>query len=103
MKLDLAKAYDKVNCVFIRLSLIKMGMNLNIVNWVMGCIEFASFVVLINGSKLGYGMDRSCLCPAYNFSLNFLSIIWSEFLKLFSDLFLAICFLCGSSKLDSFG
>jgi hypothetical protein len=45
MKLDISKAYDKVNWTFVRLALIQMG-----VNWIMGCIESSSFVVLINGS-----------------------------------------------------
>jgi hypothetical protein len=50
LKLDLSKAYDNVNWVFLRLALIHMGMNSNIVNWIMGCIGSTSFVVLINGS-----------------------------------------------------
>jgi hypothetical protein len=50
LKLDLSKAYDKVNWTFLRLALIKMGMNLTIVNWIMGYIELTLFVVLIMGS-----------------------------------------------------
>jgi hypothetical protein len=40
----------KFSWVFLRLALIQMGMNLEMVNWIMGCIESASFIVLINGS-----------------------------------------------------
>jgi hypothetical protein len=51
LKIDLSKAYDKVNWTFLRLALIKMGMNLITVNWIMGCIELTSFtIVLINGA-----------------------------------------------------
>jgi hypothetical protein len=39
IKLELSKAYDRVNWSFIRLALIQMGMNLSLVNWIMVCIE----------------------------------------------------------------
>jgi hypothetical protein len=50
VKIDLSKAYDKVNWTFMRLTLIQMGMNIDILNWIMGCIGSASFIILINGS-----------------------------------------------------
>jgi hypothetical protein len=50
LKLDLSKAYDKVNWNFMRLVLIQIGMNLHMVNWIMSCVETASFAVLVNGS-----------------------------------------------------
>jgi hypothetical protein len=50
LKLNLRKAYDKVSWIFLRLVLIQMGMNLAFVNWIMGCIQFASFVVPIHDS-----------------------------------------------------
>jgi hypothetical protein len=49
LKLDLSKAYDRDNWTFIRLVLIQLGMNLESINWIMGCLESSSFVVLING------------------------------------------------------
>jgi hypothetical protein len=48
LKLDLSKAYDRVNWTFLRLVLIQMGMSLKFVNWIMGCIQSASFSILIN-------------------------------------------------------
>jgi hypothetical protein len=50
LKLDLSKSYDRVNWTFLHLVLIQMGMNIIMVNWIMGCLQSASFVVLINGS-----------------------------------------------------
>ena len=50
LKLDLSKAYDRVSWTFIRLVLIKLGMNMEVVEWILGCIQSTSFAVLINGS-----------------------------------------------------
>jgi hypothetical protein len=50
LKIDLAKSYDKVNWTYLRLLLLQMGMKVQSVNWIMGCVESISFVVLINGS-----------------------------------------------------
>ena len=50
LKLDLSKAYDRVSWTFIRLVLIKLGMNMEVVEWILGCIQSTYFVVLINGS-----------------------------------------------------
>ena len=52
LNLDLSKDYDWVSWTFIRLVLIKIGMNMELVEWIMGCIQSTSFLVLINGSPL---------------------------------------------------
>ena len=38
LKLDLSKAYDRVSCIFLRLLMIQIRMDLEIVNWIMGCV-----------------------------------------------------------------
>ena len=50
MNIDLSKAYDKVSWFFLRLVLLQIGMNLQSINWIMGCLESTNFVVSVNGS-----------------------------------------------------
>lgn len=40
LKLDLKKLYDQVDCAFPHLVHLKIGMNVEITNWIMGCIEY---------------------------------------------------------------
>jgi hypothetical protein len=54
LKLDLSKSYDCVNWTFVHLLLIQMGMSLKSVNWIMGCIQSASFAILINGAPSNF-------------------------------------------------
>ena len=50
LKLDLVKEFDRVNWSFLRLVLLQIGIPGNYVSWIMGCVELANFVVLINGT-----------------------------------------------------
>jgi hypothetical protein len=54
LKIDLSKAYDWVSWTYLRLILLQLGMNVNIVNWIMGCVQSISFVVLINGTPSNF-------------------------------------------------
>ena len=49
LKLDLVKAFNRVNWSYIRLILIQIGVPLLGVNWIMGCLTSGNFAVLING------------------------------------------------------
>ena len=49
VKLDIAKAYDKLNWQFIRKMLEAFGFNRNFVNWVMNLVSSAFFSILVNG------------------------------------------------------
>ena len=51
MKLDLQKAYDRVNWHFLRAVLINFGFHERFVTWVMECVSTISFLALINGGK----------------------------------------------------
>ena len=51
IKLDLQKAYDRVNWKFIQAVLLHFGFNDTFTNWIISCISSVSFEVLVNGGK----------------------------------------------------
>ena len=54
LKLDLIKAFDKVNWTFVRLILLQIGVPLLGVNWIMGCLASTNFDVLINETPTSF-------------------------------------------------
>ena len=50
LKLDMEKAYDKVDRSMLHMILLQIGIPLNVTNWIMSCVNSASYVVFINGS-----------------------------------------------------
>ena len=53
-KLDIEKAYDKINWNFLKAVLIKMGFKEKWLGWIKRCISTASFSVMLNGSPKGF-------------------------------------------------
>lgn len=51
IKLNLQKAYDRVNWKFIQAILLHFGFNDKFTNWIIACISSVSFEVLVNGGK----------------------------------------------------
>ena len=51
IKIDLQKAYDRVNWDFLQAVLSKMGFNRTFTGWIMSCVSTVSFEVLVNGGK----------------------------------------------------
>ncbi len=49
LKIDLAKAFDKVSWLYIKMILTHLGFPPPFINWIMCCINSTSFSVLING------------------------------------------------------
>lgn len=50
IKLDLAKAFDKINWEFIKAILTAFGFGDNLIQWIMGMISSSFFSILINGT-----------------------------------------------------
>ena len=48
-KIDLSKAYDRVNWIFLRVIMTKLGFSVSFITWVMSNITSVSFAILING------------------------------------------------------
>ncbi|KAK9274238.1 hypothetical protein L1049_019052 [Liquidambar formosana] len=49
VKLDLEKAYDRLEWPFIKAVMAKFGFDNKFISWIMSCIESASFSILLNG------------------------------------------------------
>jgi hypothetical protein len=49
IKIDLPKAYDRVNWLYIHLMMTYLGFEVPFINWVTSCLSTIYFVVLING------------------------------------------------------
>jgi hypothetical protein len=65
LKLDMIKAYDRVDWGFLRLVLLQVGMSLEATDWIMGCVTSANYVVLINGKPTNFfkssrGLRQGC-------------------------------------------
>lgn len=63
LKLGLVKAYDKIDWTFLRLLLLHIGLEQDLVGWIMACVTNVKFAVLVNGSPSPFfsssrGLDR---------------------------------------------
>lgn len=54
LKLDMMKAYDRVEWKALKIVLVRLGFSLAWIKWIMVCISLARFSVLINGSPYGF-------------------------------------------------
>ena len=54
MKFDISKAYDRVEWVYLRKIMLKLGLAENQVNLAMQCVASASYTVLLNGEPKGF-------------------------------------------------
>jgi hypothetical protein len=76
LKLDLVKAYDRVDWGFLRLVLLQVGLSLEATDWIIGCVTSKKFVVLINGKPTRFFKSSRCLRQGFPLSpLLFLLVI----------------------------
>ena len=79
VKIDLEKAYDRIEWSFIRMVLIHFGFPENIIKLILSCVSTTSTSLLFNGSKL------QPFCPSRGIRQGdpispYLFLLWMEFL-----------------------
>jgi len=65
LKIDLIKAYDRIDWVYLRLLLLHIGLDIELASWIMACAHNLHFTVLVNGSPTvffngGRGLRQGC-------------------------------------------
>lgn len=74
VKLDMFKAYDRVEWRILRVIMLKMGFDINWMNKIMDCVTSATFSVNVNGHSTDHiiphrGLRQGCLLSPYLFLL----------------------------------
>jgi hypothetical protein len=54
MKLDMEKAFDRIEWTFLLAVLEKLGFNPVWISWIRTCISTHTFSILLNGSPFGF-------------------------------------------------
>jgi len=67
-KIDIKKAYDRLEWDFIKKCLHKFGFHTRWIQWLMECIKSVSYSILVNGEPMGFffalleELDKGTLC-----------------------------------------
>ena len=62
IKLDMSKAYDRVEWTFLEKIMLKLGFDCSWVTFVMRCVKTVSYYVLINGDPCEYIQPSRGIC-----------------------------------------
>ena len=73
LKIDMAKAFDQASWIYIHMFLIHMGFPIQVINWIMCCITYVSFSIIINGAATNFfhaerGLRQGCSLSPFSFS-----------------------------------
>jgi hypothetical protein len=68
VKIDLSKAFDWVNWLYLRMLLIHLGFRMDFSNWVMRCLSSISFSILLNGSATFFFQEERGLRQGFPLS-----------------------------------
>lgn len=74
LKVDLSKAFDRVDYLYISILLTHLGFPYEFIKWIMGCITDLCYSVLLNGEatyffSLERGLRQGCPLPPLLFLL----------------------------------
>jgi len=53
LKLNISKAYDRLDCDYLCDVMIQMSFSLRWVQWIMLCVETVDYTILVNGTQVG--------------------------------------------------
>jgi len=53
LKLDISKAYDRMNLNYLRQVMVKMGFDPKLIHWMSLCVESVDYSILVNGETVG--------------------------------------------------
>lgn len=53
LKIDISKAYDRVECKYVKKVMCRLGFHDRWINWMNMCMESVNYQVLVNGERLG--------------------------------------------------
>jgi hypothetical protein len=65
LKLDLKKAFDCIDWDFLRLILVQIGFNNQLIKWIMSCVVSANLAILINGEPFSFFHSGRGLCQGF--------------------------------------
>lgn len=80
MKIDLKKAFDKLEWLFIRHTLLYFNFSSNLVNLIMNCICSSTAAVLINGERTDFFSSTRGICQG-DLTSPYIFILWMKVLS----------------------